>query len=184
MVKNFIIILLFISVLNSKGQRYPTELGINLRVCFSKDMVYFGDSLKVILSYKNNSEADIVFYPNAIIGINHYHPDAFISYDTPERIIYRLNNVCSNDEYVNLKPNEIFIKTYNIKADSNFFYEGENIVIVFYHLYNKPLIEKRRRTDKSKPILSLWSCPVKISISSKERSLKKALHKVIEKSKD
>ncbi len=169
MVKNFIIILLFsISIFSSKGQRFSIESEIDLSVNSSKDTVCIGDSLIIILSYENKTKADIIFFPNAIIGITHYHPDKFISYDTPQRIIYRLNNVCSNVEYINLKPEEVITKTYGIIADSNFFYEGDNIVLAFYHFYNKPLNKKRRRLDKSPPVLSLWSSPVKIYIELKK----------------
>jgi hypothetical protein len=175
MVKIFIIIVLLISGFKSKSQISSIESGIELSACFSKDSVYFGESFKIILFYKNITETNIVFSPEAIIGISHYHPDKFISYDTPKRIIFRINNHCSNNQEVDIKSNETFVITYDIKADSNFFYGGENTVLVFYHLYDKSLKDTRRTVDKRKPVLSLWSPPIKIYLCSKDCFLEKRL---------
>lgn len=143
---------------------------IELHASLNRNEVYFGDSLELILNYRNISDDTLWLYPKATIGLGRTEK-AFITYDKPERIAYIINFFTSYDSLVNLKPGEEFYYTFNIKADSNFFYKGENEVCVYYHLFDNPQLWKRKKTDKRRPVLSLYSAPIKINVYSKDRSL-------------
>lgn len=152
------------------GQVTHNEIGLN--ASFSCDKVFMGDSLELFLNFRNLTKDNFCLYPKATLALGHDH-EVFITYDRPGRVAYILNQFTDYDSILCIKPGEVAKYTFNIVADSNFFYKGENEVIVYYHLFDKPLMQKRRRTDKGKPILSLWSPPVKIYVSPKDRSLNK-----------
>lgn len=163
MVKS-IITILFVHLLSvCLGQVINLDNKIELNASFSSDSLFMGDSLKLNLHFRNNTNNNFSLYPKAIIGLVHNHKE-FITYDKPERIVYKLNDICDYDGVVVLKPGERFEYRYSIKVDNNFFYKGENDILIFYHLYDKPLKKKKKKVNKREPILSLWSPIVKIKV--------------------
>lgn len=132
---------------------------IHLNVSFSRSTVIMEDKLKIYLDYVNCTNESINFYPEAIIGVVHNNK-AFIFPDKETRILYKLNNTCNYCNIVKIKPHEQFKFTFELKADSNFFYKGNNNIQVFYHLYK----EDNHKKHKNKPILSIWSKVVTLNI--------------------
>jgi hypothetical protein len=161
MVKNLIFILfifIYINVVHSQS----IENNIELEVSISEDTVHFNDSLKIILHYKNITKEKLYFYPIGIIGLQHYHPEAFITYSKSERIMYSLNDTCSYDEKQCVSSQKSFNDVYRIKIDSNFFYKGKNNICVFYHF--KEHYFKRKKNNSNIIYGSLWSDPFQIVI--------------------
>ena len=167
MVKFIIIIIFTHLVFVCMGQENYLDNKMELNASFSCDSVYIEDSLEVILQYRNISNEYINLYPKAIIGLSHNH-NFFITYDKAERIAYILNLYTNYDSIVNLKPGEEFKYTFNIVADSQFFYEGENVVYVYYRLFDKPKNIKKQKRTKRGPVLSLQSPAIKIMVTRKE----------------
>jgi hypothetical protein len=148
------------------GQEITSDNKIMLSASFSRDSVFMGDSLKITLYYKNNSEDTLKLYLEGRISIWRHHPDLFITYDTTERIAYILREY-SGDSIVWLKPGEEIQLTFNIEAKESFFYIGENIVRVCYrNIWDKPTKNKKRKRTKQEPTLLLWSPPIKIIVNN------------------
>lgn len=147
-------------------QEVYSDNKINLNASFSSDSVIMGDSLDLILYYKNITNDNFSLYPKAIIGLGRNH-EVFITYDKAERIAYILNLFTNYDSIVSLKPGEEFKYTFNIVADSNFFYEGENEVYVYYRLFDK-LPDNKKRKKYGELILSLEAPPIKITIKPRK----------------
>jgi len=161
----FTIVFAQVFIICAISQEKPLENEILFRASFSRDSVFMGDSLEIKLYFRNDTNSSFSLYPKAIIGLTHNHKE-FITYDKPERIAYKLNCICDYDSVIILNPGEGFENMYHIKAEDNFFYIGMNDILVFYHLYEKPLKWKKYKVDKGKPILSLWSPVVKINVQS------------------
>jgi hypothetical protein len=168
MVRFILMLLLTHLFLLCASQEKSHEKEIKLNASFSEDSVFIGDSLKLNLYYKNISNSDYILYPKAIIGLVR-NMKAFITYESPARISYQLNDICNYDSVIHLKPGEEFKNTFNIRVNRNFFYEGENSVLVYYHFLEKPPIKKRLfGKSKRELILSLRSPPIKIVVIPKE----------------
>jgi hypothetical protein len=139
---------------------------IELNASFSSDSVLMDDSLELNLNYRNISSNYFYLYPKAIIGLLQ-NPKIFITYDKLERMVYKLNDICDYDSVIVLKPGESFEYRYRVKADSNFFYTGENDISIIYTFNDKPLKKGKKKEDKSKVIRSLVSPSIKIRVYSK-----------------
>jgi hypothetical protein len=149
------------------GQEVASDNKIMLSASFSKDSVFIGDSLKITISYKNNSEDTLKLYLEGRITIWHYHPDLFITYDTTERIAYILREYSDRDSIVWLNPGEEIQSTFDIEAKESFFYIGGNIVRACYrNIWDKPTKNKKRKRTKQEPTLLLWSPPIKIIVNN------------------
>ena len=89
--------------------------------------------MKLTLYYKNNTNSCFYLYPEAIIGMTH-DQEAFISYKSPSKIVYKLIDECNYDYIIELKPREIFEYKFDIKPDSCFFTKGR-ILFLFFITY-------------------------------------------------
>lgn len=145
-----------------EGQEYEKK-EIEFYASFSREPVFMEDSIELNLYYKNNSNSYVDLYPKAIIGLSHNHKE-FISYESAAKIVYRLNNSCNYDSVVRIEPKGLYKYTFDLKVDSSFFYKGENNILVFYHLYDRPINNDNRKKDKRKPRLTLWSPVVRINV--------------------
>lgn len=172
MVKIILTIVIAHLFLVSLCQEKDFDKKIELNASVNTDSIDMEDTLEVNLIFKNVSNSYISFYPNAIIGMIHDHKE-FITYDNQEKIAYKLHDKCNYDSVFALKPGQGLKYIYRIKASENFFNEGANNILFFYHLYEMPLNKGKQKVYKKKAILSLWSSPIEIYISSQDRSLKK-----------
>lgn len=160
----FVFILLYLlPYYECVGQVTTSNSEIKFEAFFSKDTVFSDDSLELILEYKNNTANSIKLYPHAIIGMCHNH-DTFISYDSAERIAYILSNNCNYDSVTFLEPKGITKYKFKITANCDFFYKGDNYILIFYHFFDKPIKKSFWNKDKRKARLSLWSPIVKIYV--------------------
>ncbi len=160
----FAIIFAQIFCLCTRGQEKHLDDRVLLEASFSIDTALMGDSLKVNLLFKNTSDSVIKLNPEAVIGLTHNHK-YFITYDTPQRICYILHEFSNIEKVVMLYPKGEYQYEFNIIADANFFYEGENSILVYYHFFESP---KKRKCRKQKPKLSLWSAPIKVIIKTND----------------
>ena len=159
MVKNSVFILFFFIYMNIVHSQ-TIENKIDFSILITKDTMHFNDTLEIVLNYKNITKEKIYFYPNAIIGLIHYHPEAFITYDNPKRIMYSLNDTCTYYEKQFIPSQKSFNDVYRIKVDSNFFYKGKNNICVFYHFKEYNFKQKKKNIIYG----SLWSDPFQIII--------------------
>lgn len=161
------IILLFVQLFSfydiSLSQEEDTEKKMILWALVSKDTVFMGDTLKVIVSYKNNTDDFFLIHPQSLIGLVHNH-EYFITYDSPDRITYKLKEFTDYDSIINLRPKEEYKQIFCISADSKFFYEGENTISVYYRVFEFPSFKKKRKKSKKEPVVLLWSNPIKIYV--------------------
>jgi len=153
-----------LSLVFCQGQEYQVKKELILNASFSSDTVIMGDTLSLILCYRNNTNSYVDLYPKAIIGLSHNH-QAFIFYESPERIVYLLNDYCDYDSVFRLETSEFYKYTFNIKIDSSFFYEGENNILVFYHFYDNQPEQNNRKKNTAGPSLILWSPEIKIHVN-------------------
>jgi len=148
------------------GQKTTAENKILFSASFNKDSVFMGDSLKITVSYKNNSEDTVKLYSEGRVVIFHYHPEMFIFYESIERMCYILNEYSNRDSVIWLKPKEEIKYTFDIEAKESFFYEGENTVSVHYrNIWDEPTEWKKRKKQKIKEqdtIIILLSSPIKM----------------------
>lgn len=156
----FTIIFAQILCLCAESQESNIDNGMLLEASFNVDTIFMEDSLKVHLLFKNTSNTVLDLYPEGIIGLVHNHKE-FITYDTPQRITYKLHDFSNTKKVVSLNPGDEYQYDFDILANSNFFYEGENTVLVYYHFFDEP---NKRKCKKREPKLSLWSTPINIII--------------------
>jgi len=160
----FTIIFAQIFYLCTNGQEKHLDNRVFLEASFSVDTTLMGDSLEVNLLFKNTSDSVFELNPEAVIGLMHNHKE-FITYDTPQRISYKLHESSNTEKVIMLHSNGEYQYKFNIIADANFFYEGENSILVYYHFFESP---KKRKCRKQKPKLSLWSAPIKVIIKTND----------------
>jgi len=153
------------------GQRTTAENKILFSVSFNKDSVFMGDSLKITISFKNDSEDTIQLYSEGRVVITHYYPTIFITYESDERLGYILREYSNRNSIIWLKPKEEIKYTFDIEAKESFFYEGENTVRVYYrNIWDDPAEYKKRKKQKiAEPIsrIVLHSPPIKITVNNK-----------------
>src|SRR5690554_6161552 len=149
----FTIIFAQILCLCAESQERNIDNGMLLEASFNVDTISMEDSLKVHLLFKNTSNAVLDLYPEGIIGLVHNHKE-FITYDTPQRITYKLHNFSNTNKVVALNPGDEYRYDLEIHANANFFYEGKNIVLVYYHFFDE---SHKRKCRKREPKLSSWS---------------------------
>lgn len=159
----FTIIFAQIFCLCAESQESNTDNGMLLKATFNVDTIFMEDSLKVHLLFKNTSNTVLDLYPEEIIGLVHNHKE-FITYDTPQRITYKLHDFSNTKKVVSLNPGDEYQYDFDILANANFFYEGENTVLVYYHFFDEP---NKTKCKKREPELSLWSIPIDIIIRIK-----------------
>jgi len=157
------------------GQKTTTENKILFRASFNKDSVFMGDSLKITISFKNDSEDTLKLFSEGRVVISHYHPTVFITYESDERLWYILREYSNRNSIILLKPKEEIKYTFDIEAKESFFYEGENTVSLYYrNIWDEPAEWKKRKKQKIKEqdsIIVLYSSPIKITVNSKAPSL-------------
>lgn len=158
-----VVIAVLVTVLSHsvRGQEFEVENKLSFSAQFSKDTVSLGDTLVVRLFYKNVTTNEVSFSLKANVGVTHYHPNAFISYDSPDRIMYLLSNIKSyeHDTVVSIIPSGTHIVLYNIVVDDKFFYDGNNALQFFFHSFRK---------DKSTILYgSLWSPEIHLFVKCK-----------------
>ena len=153
------------------GQKTTVENKILFSASFSKDSVCLGDSLKITISFKNNSEDTLKLYSEGRVTISHHHPTMFINYESMERAFYILREYSNRNSIIRLKPHEEIKYAFGIEAKESFFYEGENMVKVSYrNIWDEPAEYKKRKKQKIKeqyPIIVLYSSPIKIAVKNK-----------------
>jgi hypothetical protein len=138
---------------------------ITLTAFFSNDNIVMGDSLKITISFKNNSEDTLKLYPEGRVSFSHYHPNVFIHYSMIERIAYILREYSNRDSIVWLKQGEEIQYAFDITAKNSFFYVGENTVYVQYrNIWDKPVKKKQRQKTEQEPVFFLYSPPIKITV--------------------
>ena len=153
------------------GQEATVENKILFRASVNKDNVLFGDSLKITISYKNDSEDTLKLYSEGRVVIFHYHPAMFIHYESIERMCYILREYSNRNSIIWLKPKEEIKYTFDIEAKEGFFFEGENTVSVHYrNIWDEPAEWKKRKKQKIKEqdtTIVLHSSPIKITVNKK-----------------
>lgn len=153
------------------GQQTTAENKILFNASFDKDSVFMGDTLKITISYKNNSEDTLKLYSEGRVAMYHYHPTMFINYESIERAFYILCEYSNRNSIIWLKPGEEFQYTFDIKAKKEFFYEGENTVKVYYrNIWDEPAEYKKRKKQKiakQDTTIVLYSPPIKITVNKK-----------------
>ncbi|MCF8406128.1 MAG: hypothetical protein K9H58_19455 [Bacteroidales bacterium] len=148
---------------------YTQEVGnedfIEFKLSFSQDTVAVNDSIQMFLSFKNITDSLITFYPSAIIGLNHYHPDVFITY-SEEHLFYSLRNELSCDNRIDLYPNMVYEEVFYIVVDSSFFYIGKNEIWGLYHFHSEKsrisFFNKRKKQDRI--VISLSSSQAELFV--------------------
>lgn len=150
------------------AQKTSAENKILFSASFNKDTVPMGDSLKITLSFKNESEDTVKFCAEGRVVISHYRPDVFITDESMERTFYVLREYSNPERIIRLKPKEEFQCTFNIEAKESFFYEKVNTVSVSYRsLWDDPVEYKKRKKQQKMQKESanmLYSAPVKITV--------------------
>ncbi len=144
------------------GQKNAFDNEIKFNASVSCESILMEDSLDLFLSYRNTTNDSFCLYPKAFIGLGHIKK-VFITYEKAERIALMVNNQCDYDTVVVLEHGEKRTFVYTVKADSNFFYFGENEVYVFYRFYDKSSCNLRRK-KYGKLKLSLNSSPITVNI--------------------
>lgn len=151
------------------GQKATDENEILFSVSFNKDIVFMGDSLKITISFKNDSEDTLKLYSEGRVVISHYHPTLFITYESDEKLGYILREYSNRNSIVWLKPKEEIKYTFDIEAKEGFFFRGENTVSAYYrNILNNPAEYKKRKKQKIKEqdtIIVLHSPPKKITVN-------------------
>jgi hypothetical protein len=152
------------------GQKTTAENKILFSASFNKDSVFMGDSLKITVSYKNDSEDTLKLYSEGRVVITHYST-MFITYESDERLGYILREYSNRNSIIWLKPKEEIKYTFDIEAKEGFFFEGENTVRVYYrNIWDDPVEYKKRKKQKIKEqdtIIVLHSPPIKIIVNKK-----------------
>jgi hypothetical protein len=146
-----------------EGQVNTNKHEMELVAFFSCDTVLMGDSVDLVLTYQNNTDSSLVFYPYGIIGMSHDHK-VFITYEFPERIVYRLSNYCNYDSIVLIKPKAQISYTFKVSVNDCFFYKGENNLLVFYSFFGKPAKKSMWIKKERKARLSFWSNNTKVFV--------------------
>jgi len=153
------------------GQKTTAENKILISASFNKDSVFVGDSLKITISYKNNSKDTIKLYSKGRVVMSHYHPMLFITRELTEGIWYVFREYSNRNSIIWLKPKEEIQETFDIEAKKDFFYEGENMVNVYYrNIWDDPVEYKKRKKQKNteqEPTIMLYSPPIKITVNNK-----------------
>ena len=128
-----------------------------------------GDSLKITIAYKNDSEDTLKLYSEGRVAIFHYTPTMFITYESDERMCYILREYSNRNSIIWLKPKEEIKYTFDIEAKESFFYQGENTVRVSYrNIWDEPAEYKKRKKQKiaeQDPSIVLSSSPIKITVN-------------------
>jgi len=163
MVSGLFLLAFLLPYFECMGQDKTNKNEIELEAFFREDTVISCDSLELILKYKNNTDNSVKFYPCAIIGMTHNHNE-FISYESPERVVYKLTNNCNSDSVTFIEPRGIIKCKFKINAKNAFFYKGENNILIFYHFFEKPNKKSFWNKDERKARLSLWSSIVKVYV--------------------
>ena len=152
------------------GQKTTAENKILFSASFNKDSVSMGDSLKITISYKNDSEDTLKLYSEGRVVITHYST-MFITYESDERLGYILREYSNRNSIIWLKPKEEIKYTFDIEAKEGFFYEGENTIRIHYrNIWDEPTEWKRRKKQKRKEqdtVIVLRSSPIKITVNNK-----------------
>jgi len=152
------------------GQKVTAENKILFSASFNKDSVFMGDSLKITISFKNDSEDTIQLYSEGRVVITHYST-MFITYESDERLGYILREYSNRNSIIRLKPKEEIKYVFDIEVKENFFFEGENTVRVYYrNIWDEPTEYKKRKKQKIKEqdtIIVLHSPPIKITVNNK-----------------
>jgi hypothetical protein len=163
MVKFIFILIFIVFSFCAKSQDNNSNKSIELIASFNKDTVSLDEKVSLILIFKNTSDSVYEFYPEAIIGMVP-HTNLYIFYNSPEKILYRLNNYCNLSNSIRLKPGEEFKNIYEIKINTKFFSLNDNELIIFYHLFKKNKDLKKIRNNK--PSVSIWSKPINLYLKS------------------
>jgi hypothetical protein len=164
-----VLLLFFIHFfIRSAGQQGISDKKLMLSASFNKDSVFMGDSLKITVFYKNNSKYTLKFYSEGRVVLMHYS-DLFINYET-DRIVYILREYTNRNNIVWLSPGEEITETFNIKAISSFFYEGENIIKICYrNLWDDPVrYKKRQKSLEQDSMLLLYLPSIHIIVSNQK----------------
>jgi len=153
------------------GQKTIAENKILFSASFNKDNVFMGDSLKITISFKNDSKDTIQLYSEGRVVITHYHPTIFITYESDERLGCILREYSNRNSIIWLKPKEEIKYNFDIEVKKSFFFEGENTVRVYYrNIWDAPAEYKKRKKQKIKEqdtIIVLHSPPIKIAVNNK-----------------
>jgi len=139
-----------------KCQLNEGEKDVRFDIVLNTDTAQFNDTVVVNLILTNNSKKNIEINSKCKIGLCHYHPEAFISYDSPKRIMYDLNNSFNNNSIITLKTGTCYKIQYSVFVDSSFFYSKQNKLIAFYNIYTT------NNKKREKAIFSFWSNVVTI----------------------
>jgi len=165
-----IFIHIFVACVSQKSIS-ENENKILLSAFFNKNSVFMDDSLKITISLKNDSEATIKLYSEGRVVISHYHPTMYITYASDEKMGYILREYTNRNSIIWLKPGEAIQEIFNIKAQEDFFYEGENTVQVYYrNIWDNPFEYKKRKKQKrteQEPTIMLYSSPIKIIVDKR-----------------
>ena len=149
--KIYFAIVLFLVFIDGYTQVSSYEDLIEFKLSFSKDTVSVNDSVKICFSFKNITDSVITFYPSAIFGLNHYHPNVFITY-SEEHLFFNLRKELSRDNRIDLHPNEDHEEVFYIVVDSSFFYMGNNEIWGLYHFHSEKsrneFFIKRKKQDR------------------------------------
>jgi len=151
------------------GQKVTAEKNkILFSASFNKDTVFMGDSLKITIFFKNDSEDTLKLYSEGRVVISHYHPDIFINYESMERAFYILREYSNRNRIIWLKPKEEFQYTFDIEAKESFFYEKTNTVRVSYRsIWDAPAEYKKRKKTEQEPTTMLYSSPIEIIVNKR-----------------
>jgi hypothetical protein len=151
------------------GQKTTAENKILFSASFNKDSVFMGDSLKITIFYKNDSEDTLKLYSEGRVVITHYST-MFITYDSDERLGYILREYFKKDSIIWLKPKEEIKYTFDIEVKDGFFFEGENTVRVYSrNIWDDPAEYKKRKKQKivkQDTTIVLYSSPIKITVNN------------------
>ncbi len=169
MVKIIILISsIFVSLECLSQKMTITENEVEFNVCFANDSVNFNDSVKVQLIYRNKTDHDIkLYFPTYSHIFSTAIGHTFKGYFTLDDALYNLKNYPDSDTIKIIKPDEIFVKKYNVIIEKRFFKMGENNLYVFHRVWAYPMITNKRGVKRQRPLISLVSSSLYLHVNNR-----------------
>jgi hypothetical protein len=149
MVRQGIFILIILSAISCgtiKSIHYEPFI---LTLQLNKDTTAIGDSLYLILKFKNVSQSPVVFYPNAFIFLMHSSSGGLQEYKLLNEDVDTLNSVI-------LPVNESTIKHFTVAAEAPFFKLNRINSIEVMYSFDMARNKGYRKKLKQKGYINYW----------------------------
>jgi len=99
---------------------------VNLSIKFDKDTICMGDTLNLIIEYRNKTIKDIEFYPDCYQVLT----QPFVAFGIDRTLV--LNEVSNFNISISLPPNGTYNQKIVVKSDNTFLHQGLNNIYMYY----------------------------------------------------